>query len=132
MLEMGELILGTDYLRALQLRRRFKHAMRDVFNEQRLDALVAPTTPVTAFPREELGPLPLSEGGETPLVSMLHHCSPFDLTGQPALNVPCGFTLAGLPIGLQIIGRPLQESKIFRIAHAYESATDWHHRSPPI
>jgi aspartyl-tRNA(Asn)/glutamyl-tRNA(Gln) amidotransferase subunit A len=132
MLEMGELILGTDYLRALQIRRRLKHAMRDMFEANQLDALVAPTSPVAAFPREELGPLPLSEEGETPLLPMLHHATPFNLTGQPALSVPCGFNRDGLPIGLQFIGRPLKESMIFRIAHTYESQTDWHHQSPPI
>ncbi len=56
---------------------------------------------------------------------------PFNVTGMPALSLPCGFTEAGLPIGLQIAGRRWNEVTVLRIAHAYEQATDWHTRRPP-
>jgi aspartyl-tRNA(Asn)/glutamyl-tRNA(Gln) amidotransferase subunit A len=58
--------------------------------------------------------------------------SPISLTGLPAISVPCGFTSAGLPIGLQLVGNFLGEPTLLSLAHAYESATDWHKRRPPI
>ena len=57
---------------------------------------------------------------------------PFNMAGLPALAVPCGFTEAGLPLSLQIAGRPFDEATVLRAGHAYEQATDWHRRRPPI
>jgi aspartyl-tRNA(Asn)/glutamyl-tRNA(Gln) amidotransferase subunit A len=57
---------------------------------------------------------------------------PFNVLGLPALSVPCGFTAAGLPIGLQIVGKAFDEAGILRVAQAYEQATDWHRRRPPL
>jgi len=57
---------------------------------------------------------------------------PFNLLGFPAVSVPCGFTDAGLPIGLQIVGRPFAEPKVLRLARAYEAATDWGSRRPAL
>lgn len=56
----------------------------------------------------------------------------FTLTGLPALSIPCGFTKAGLPIGMQLVGRPLDEATVLNIGHAYEQATQWHTRRPPM
>ena len=60
------------------------------------------------------------------------HNIPSNLTGQPALSVPCGFSADDLPIGLQLIGRPLGEARLFRIAHAYERAMPFFERKPPV
>lgn len=57
---------------------------------------------------------------------------PFNMTGLPTLSMPCGFTEEGLPIGMQIAGRAFDEPTVFNIAHAYETATDWHKRRPPL
>jgi aspartyl-tRNA(Asn)/glutamyl-tRNA(Gln) amidotransferase subunit A len=54
------------------------------------------------------------------------------MTGLPALAVPCGFTTTGLPLSLQIAGRPFDEATVLRVGHAYEQATDWHRRRPPV
>lgn len=56
----------------------------------------------------------------------------YNLTGMPALTLPCGFAQAGVPIGLQIAGRPFEEETVLRVAHAYEQATPWHEKHPPI
>jgi aspartyl-tRNA(Asn)/glutamyl-tRNA(Gln) amidotransferase subunit A len=55
---------------------------------------------------------------------------PFNLSGLPALALPCGFSTGGLPISLQIAGRPFDEVTVLRAGHAYEQATEWHHRRP--
>jgi len=54
------------------------------------------------------------------------------LTGLPSLNVPCGFDSSGLPVGMQIIGAPFSESKLFSVGHAFQSATDFHTKSPNL
>jgi aspartyl-tRNA(Asn)/glutamyl-tRNA(Gln) amidotransferase subunit A len=59
-------------------------------------------------------------------------CIPFNVTGFPAMSMPCGSAEAGTPIGMQIASGPFQEELIFSVAHAYEQATDWHQRRPPI
>jgi aspartyl-tRNA(Asn)/glutamyl-tRNA(Gln) amidotransferase subunit A len=60
------------------------------------------------------------------------YTAPFNLTGLPALSLPCGFTTSGLPVGLQIVSRPWAESTVLRAGYAYEQATGWHTRLPAI
>jgi len=60
------------------------------------------------------------------------NCPPFDAFGTPAISIPCGFSESGLPIGLQISGPRFSESKVLALAHAYEQATDWHKKKPPL
>ena len=62
--------------------------------------------------------------------AILRNTEPFDLTGLPALVVPCGFTPDGLPVSLQIAGRAFDEATILNVGHAYQGATDWHRRRP--
>jgi aspartyl-tRNA(Asn)/glutamyl-tRNA(Gln) amidotransferase subunit A len=62
----------------------------------------------------------------------VYFTAPFNLTGLPALSIPCGFTRAGLPIGLQMITRSWAEEDLLRTAYAYEQATEWHLRSPAL
>jgi aspartyl-tRNA(Asn)/glutamyl-tRNA(Gln) amidotransferase subunit A len=133
-LELGELVLATDYLRAFRVRTRFKEAMQHVFEENALAAIVLPTTLRPASPLEP------STGGaaggvidaEQTHVTWNRQCAVFNLTGQPALTVPCGFDGAGLPIGLQFVGRPLGDGSILRLGHAYERATEWHLHQPRL
>jgi aspartyl-tRNA(Asn)/glutamyl-tRNA(Gln) amidotransferase subunit A len=64
--------------------------------------------------------------------SLIRNTLPFNVFGIPAISVPCGFNRVGLPIGLQIIGPRLGEARVLALAHAYEQATDWHRREPPL
>jgi aspartyl-tRNA(Asn)/glutamyl-tRNA(Gln) amidotransferase subunit A len=59
---------------------------------------------------------------------LLRLTMPFNLAGLPAISLPCGFSSDGMPIGLQMVGKPFEESMILRIAHAYQQLTDWHRR----
>ena len=57
---------------------------------------------------------------------------PFNLTGQPTLALPCGFSASGLPLSLQLSGRAFEEATVLRLGHAYQRATNWHTRRPPV
>jgi aspartyl-tRNA(Asn)/glutamyl-tRNA(Gln) amidotransferase subunit A len=132
MIELGELISATDYLTAQRARHAMCRGMRQAFEQHGLHALAAPTIPTTTMPLEALSVALGADVTETALSSFLHHNIPANLTGQPALSVPCGFSSEDLPIGLQLIGRPLEEAVVYRIARAYERACPWHERAPEI
>ena len=57
---------------------------------------------------------------------------PFNITGSPTLALPCGFSASGLPLSLQLAGRPFEEATVLRVGHAYEQATSWHTRRPAV
>ena len=131
-LEMGQVLLATDYLAALRARERFRSAMKALFRREKLTALISPTIPVPAplLPdvwqaRDDM------DNGETPTDGFVHHVYPANLSGQPAISAPAGFTKSGLPIGYQLTGRPFDEATLYRIAYAYERERDWHERQPP-
>jgi aspartyl-tRNA(Asn)/glutamyl-tRNA(Gln) amidotransferase subunit A len=129
-LEAGETVLATQYIRALRVRTLVQHAFRRAF--EGLDALVCPTLPAAAA---EVGQETFTfPGGREKAVidAWVGHSAPGNVTGLPALSVPCGFTSAGLPIGLQVIGRPFDEAGVLRVGQAYESATDWGTRRPAL
>lgn len=69
---------------------------------------------------------------ESLMFAMIRCTAPFNATHLPALSLPCGFTRAGLPVGMQIAGRPCDEALVLRVGHAYEQATSWHTRSPAL
>jgi aspartyl-tRNA(Asn)/glutamyl-tRNA(Gln) amidotransferase subunit A len=130
LLEVGEFYLATHYLKAQRVRALIRNGLRRTFDG--LDALLTPTLPHPAARHDQAG-LPGPNGVEEPVINAyVRTCCPFNLSGQPALSVPCGFTQAGLPVGLQIVGRPFDEAIVLRIGQAYQSMTDWHTRKPPL
>ena len=112
-----------------ECRRELEQARRDiaaVFAD--VDVLVTPTTPIPAPAIAELKENPdLLRPRE---LLLLRNTRPINVWGLPAISVPCGFTEAGLPIGLQIIGPHWGEARVLQVAHAYEQATAWHKREP--
>ena len=129
-LELGELVPGTIYLKAQRARGLIKQDFRRAFEERGLAALLAPTVPGTAPGHDQETD---DFGIEEPVESAIDRLScPANLSGLPALSVPCGFSAAGLPIGLQIIGRPFDEATVLRIGQSYEAATDWTSRHPEL
>jgi aspartyl-tRNA(Asn)/glutamyl-tRNA(Gln) amidotransferase subunit A len=75
----------------------------------------------------------LLEGREVTLLqAMVSATYPFNLTGQPALTIPCGVSAAGLPLALQIVGKPFAEATVLQLGHAYEVHTTWHTMRPPL
>jgi len=105
-----------------QMRRSTSKAFDNV------DLLITPTAPVPPFAIADL--LGDMNTLRTKEILMLHNTRPFNVLGLPAISVPCGFTQAGLPIGMQITGPRGGEAAVLRLAHAYEQATDWHKRHP--
>ena len=131
-LQHGEVMLATDYINARRYRRRFGLEMRRFYDRHQVDLLITPTVPVTAGAAGQTD-YRSDDGLVEDLVWASVRCAfPFNMTGQPALTVPCGFDDAGLPIGLQIAGRPWAESTVLRVGHAFQQATDWHTRRPAL
>ncbi len=119
-LEGGARITTEAYIRGRRELDRLRRAVPAVFST--VDLLITPTTPVPPATIER------SEGSPT----SLRNTSPFDVYGLPTISVPCGFTKAGLPIGLQISGANFAELRVLALAHAYEQATEWHTRAPQL
>lgn len=142
--EFGELTQGMHYLRAQQLRALVKEAFKATFIEHQLDALIGPMEPSTATRVEDsyTGMMWFEDIGEEPWMRTFVRLSvPSTLAGLPGLTLPCGFSTEapprenvgpGLPIALQVVGRPFGEALILRIGAAYRRVTSWHARRPPI
>ncbi len=128
-LEKGFPIRGIDYGRARRtgelLRREYATLL------QRVDLLA---TPMCGIPAPRIGQQEVEvEGERVPVMTPLtRYTRVFNLTGLPAITVPCGFSAEGLPIGLQLVGRAWDEATVLRAAYAYERATDWAQRRPPL
>ncbi|MBI1846633.1 MAG: Asp-tRNA(Asn)/Glu-tRNA(Gln) amidotransferase subunit GatA [Candidatus Rokubacteria bacterium] len=128
-LRMGAFVTGVQYVRAQQLRTVVRDAVDAAL--ARRDVLLAPSTPIAATP---VGDTEISIGGVTADVraSLIRFTRPFNFSGHPACSVPCGLTSGGLPIGMQFVGRPFDEATVLRVADAWQRATDWHARRPPM
>ncbi|HLZ58484.1 MAG TPA: amidase [Ktedonosporobacter sp.] len=126
-LREGQQISAVDYLNALYERRVFSSSLRAIM--QRVDAFVLPTLPIAAPLSAQAGQdIEIDGVTENATVALLRLTMPFNLSGLPAVSFPGGFTREGLPIGLQVAGKPFEEATVLRIAHAYQHLTDWHRR----
>jgi aspartyl-tRNA(Asn)/glutamyl-tRNA(Gln) amidotransferase subunit A len=122
-LETGAAYTSGEYILARRTQSILRRKFEDFFDD--FDLLLTATTPIAAPPLE--GPDAVEQAGR-----LTRFTSPFNLTGLPAISLLCGFTGHGLPIGLQIVTRPLGEAALLRAANAYESATEWHQRRPDL
>jgi len=111
------------YLKALKVRTLIRQEFERAF--ERFDALVTPTSPTVPFK--------IGEKVDDPLQMYLSDvCTlPINIAGLPAISIPAGFA-EGLPVGMQIIGKPFSEETILKIAYAFQQATDWHKKKPKI
>jgi len=128
-LESGFFISGVDYVQAERARTLFYRQSLDLFDKA--DLVCGPSVPVPAC---KIGTREV-EMGTTRLgviAALTQYTRPFNLNGFPAISVPCGFTKGGLPVGLQLAGKPFDEEDVLRAAHAFEGATEWHKRRPPL
>ena len=112
------------YLKAQRVRTLIKRDFEEAF--KKVDIIITPTSSEAAFK--------IGEKTDDPLKMYLSDIFtiPCNLAGLPGISIPCGFTSGGLPIGLQILGKPFDEETLLRVAHAYELRTNWRERKPPI
>ncbi|HTI80754.1 MAG TPA: amidase [Acetobacteraceae bacterium] len=127
LVEMGRLVTGADVIKAEQFRQVLKQDVARVLADA--DIILGPTEPVTA-PRIGETHVAIAGGEESALAATWRLTYPYNLTGLPAITLPCGFDAGGLPIGLQIAAAPFAEPILLRTAAAYEAAHDWKDRHP--
>ncbi len=127
-IQSGAGITAAETSEARQQLGRTRHEIAGVF--ERVDLLVTPTAPVLPPAIADLKNNP--ERLRPVELTMLRNTRPFNVWGLPAISIPCGFSSSGWPIGLQIVGPHWGEATVLRLAHAYESATAWHKRKPPM
>jgi aspartyl-tRNA(Asn)/glutamyl-tRNA(Gln) amidotransferase subunit A len=122
-LETGAAFSSSEYSLARRTQAEVKRRCELLFEEY--DLLLLPTTPI---------PAPVLEGENAieRARQLTRFTAPFNLTGLPALSVPCGFTLEGLPIGLQIVSRAWNEAGVLRSGYTFQEATQWHEMKPKI
>jgi aspartyl-tRNA(Asn)/glutamyl-tRNA(Gln) amidotransferase subunit A len=121
-LQMGALYQAVDYLDAQRTRSLVVEAWTALLRQ--IDLLVTPATPIVATR--------IQDSDLDVTMSLARFTNPFNLTGLPAISLPCGFTKAGLPIGLHLAGRPWDEATVLRAAYCYEQAAEWHKAMPPV
>jgi len=123
----GLFLPATAYVTGQRARRVYCESVSRLF--ERFDVLVAPAMPVVA-PR--IGEQEVELGGERVAfrLSVIPFNSPWSLAGLPVLSIPCGF-VAGLPVGLALVGGRHADETVLRVGHAFQRATDWHDRRPP-
>jgi len=119
----GSKTTSTEYALARRTQTEVKKRCEVFFESQ--DFLIVPATPIAA---------PTIEGNDAveQAARLTRFTAPFNLTGLPAISIPCGFTKDGLPIGLQIISRAWADAKVLNAAYAYEQATEWHKKRPEL
>ena len=128
-LEHGRQVTGADYARALRSVDVMRARIDDLMDTY--DLLLTPTMAVPPFP---IGHPPERIGGKDVQARSAYSpmTRPFNLSGQPAASIPCGFSHEGLPIGLHIIGRRGDEATVLRASAAFEQARPWEHHRPAV
>jgi aspartyl-tRNA(Asn)/glutamyl-tRNA(Gln) amidotransferase subunit A len=121
----ASMVLAVDYLQAMRLRGRMKRALDELY--AKYDALVSPSRATVAYPLAVNFDKAYPKIGGGPSVIPAGN-----IAGQPALSVPNGFGAHGLPTGIQFTGRVWGEDRLIALAHAYQQATEWHKKKPPI
>jgi aspartyl-tRNA(Asn)/glutamyl-tRNA(Gln) amidotransferase subunit A len=120
---------AEEFTDALRVRKQVANSLARYM--QRYDLLLTPTSPVTAFPIEHHGPASIAGRSVSPS-QWLAFCAPLNLSGQPAASVPAGFTANGLPVGLQIVGRHLDDALVLRASAAFEAVRPWRDAWPSL
>ena len=128
-LALGESTTGEEFVKAMLAYQRVRSQADDIMEEY--DLLLTPTMSVPAF---QVGQFPRVIDGQSvdPRLGYMPYTPVFNLTGQPAASVPCGFTEDGMPIGLHIVGRRGEEETVLRASAAFEEARPWAHLRPPV
>jgi aspartyl-tRNA(Asn)/glutamyl-tRNA(Gln) amidotransferase subunit A len=127
---VGSIIPAQAHQKAVKLRQVLRQQILDAL--EKVDVLVMPTSSIPASPIPTKAGIGSKQEVLDGLAGRRSFTAPFNVANTPALSINCGFTSQNLPVGFQIAGKPFDEGTLFRVAHAYEQATDWHTRRPPI
>ena len=119
---VGAFVRAADYINATRVRLKMTNAFHALFSD--IDVVVTASSLDPACRIDDREANDRTYGRQAR--------APFNVTGSPALSVPVGFSKAGLPLGMQIVGKPFSEALIYRVAHAYEQATQWVEQHPPL
>ena len=126
----GSIIPAQAHQKAIKLRQVLRQQILEAL--EKVDVLVMPTSSIPASLIPTKAGIDSKQQVLDGLAGRRSFTAPFNLANTPALSINCGFTSQQLPVGLQIAGKPFDEGTLFRVAHAYEQATEWHTRRPPI
>ena len=118
----GALVTGAEYMQAQRIRSEICRETAAVLRE--VDVLATPTSPRPATP--------FAQAQDPDFGFPRSNTPPFNITGSPTLALPCGFSSSGLPLSMQLAGRAFEERTVLGVGHAYEQATEWHRRRPPV
>ncbi len=121
-LASGAAFSASDYIHAQRIRSRMRQEFHAILD----------TVDVIALPSSHKLPPPIENSDAVGILEPHNFRACFDMTGMPAITVPCGFTREGLPVGLQVAGRAFDEATVLRTAHAYEQQAGWFRRKPPV
>lgn len=128
--ETGRELTATALGSAAKARTKLYHRLRDFFESY--DVLALPVSPVPPFPVDTEYPTEIAGVSHESYLDWMRSCTWVSATGLPAVSVPAGFTATGLPMGLQLVGPPRGDLGLLRVAHAFERATGYGFRRPPI
>ena len=128
-LDSGKAVTAKDYIKAQQARAQLRQDMLAAIAG--VDVLLMPGQ---LIPTPLMTERSLTVNGKEVGLSLviISTTGPFNITGQPALMMPCGFIASGLPFSLQIVGKPFDEATVLQVGYAYEAHTSWHERRPPV
>ena len=128
-LNLGATLTATQYLKAQRIRRKVRENFTRAF--LKVDVLVTPQLPITA-PRMDQGSVSWGKNTEPVPSALTRLTRIYNLVGIPSLSLPCGFSSSGMPIGLQIAGRPFDEETVLKVGNAYEMNSPWKYHYPPL
>ena len=128
-IETGFFVPVSRYLQAQRARALLDRQSYDLLKQ--VDILAGPTLPVSA-PKIGETEVQVGDARMPTLPALTQYSRAYNLNGLPAISLPCGFSASGLPIGLQLAGRAFDEETVLRVAYAYEQATPWHEKHPPL
>ena len=128
-LNLGAALMATQYLKAQRIRRKVRENFAQAF--QKVQAIVTPQLPITA-PKMDQGSVSWGKKTEAVSSALTRFTRIYNLVGIPSLSLPCGFSSSGMPIGLQIAGRPFDEETVLKVGYAYEMNTPWKYQSPSL
>ena len=127
LIDTGRALSGMDYQKIILRRSAFRGQVASLFRS--IDLLLAPAQ---SYAGPTLATMATLGQSAEMMAGLLRFTCPFDATGNPTITMPCGFTASGLPIGFQLVGRPMEEDLLVRAGAAFQSATEWHRRHPDL